>query len=190
MLVERFGFPWQQHTPGHLPHFYSVFTADETIPLGTWQATPFEVAAMLEKGFRGSPLTPDQLILTWNGKPLAPLVVAPSPGLSQALCKALRGAVAVTAPQAGLHDPAWILAAKTGTTDGGRDAWFAGFLLASQHSHQAPIRPRITFVVWAGYDDNRPAGLYGGRVHGPILRRFLSEKRVQAALRALLQDKS
>ena len=59
----------------------------------------------------------------------------------------------------------------------------------AQHSHQVPIRPRITFVVWAGYDDNRPAGLYGGRVHRPILRRFLSEKRVQAVLRALLQEK-
>jgi hypothetical protein len=101
MLVERFGFPWQHVAPRHLTHFYSVFTADETVPLGTWQATPFEVTAMLEKGFRGSPLTPDQLILTWNGKPLASGVILPSPGLSQTLCKALRGAVAVTAPQAG-----------------------------------------------------------------------------------------
>lgn len=144
---------------------------------------------MLEQGFRGSSLTPDQLILTWNGRPLAPAAAASSPGLSQALFRALRGAVAVTAPQAVLHDPVWILAAKTGTTDGGRDAWFAGFLLTAQQSRRAPIRPRITLVVWAGYDDNRPAGLYGGQMHGPILRRFLSEKRVQAALRALLRDK-
>jgi len=124
---------------------------------------------MLEQGFRGSHLTPDQLILTWNGRPLAPAAAASSPGLSQALFKALRGAVAVTAPQAVLPGPAWILTAKTGTTDGGRDAWFAGFLLTAQQRHQAPLRPRITLVVWAGYDDNRPAELYGGRVHGPIL---------------------
>src|SRR5262245_55154228 len=117
MLVERFGLPWQHATQRSLTHFYSVFTADETVPMGTWQATPFEVAAMLEKGFRGSFLTPDQLLLTWNGKPLASGVITPSPGLSQALCKALRGAVAVTAPQAVLHEPAWLLAAKTGTTD-------------------------------------------------------------------------
>jgi penicillin-binding protein 1A len=190
LLVERFGLPWQHGAQRRLRHFSRVFTADETVPLGTWQATPFEVAAMLEKGFRGSSLTPDQLILTWNGRPLPPAAAASSPGLSRVLFKALRGAVAVTAPQAVLLDPAWLLAAKTGTTDGGRDAWFAGFLLTAQQSRQAPLRPRITFVVWAGYDDNRPAGLYGGRVHGPILRRFLSEKRVQAALRALLQDKS
>jgi penicillin-binding protein 1A len=189
LLVKRFGLPLQHVARRSLRRFYRVFTADETVPLGTWQVTPFEVAAMLEKGFRGSSLTPDHLILTWNGKPLTQAVAASSQGLSQALLKALRGAVAVTAPQAVLPDPAWILAAKTGTTDGGRDAWFAGFLLTAQQSHQTPIRPRITFVVWAGYDDNRPAGLYGGRVHGPILRRFLSEKRVQAALRALLQDK-
>jgi len=144
---------------------------------------------MLEKGFCGSPLTPDHLILTWNGKPLAPHVVAPGPGLSQVLFKALRGAVTVTALQAVLHDPAWILAAKTGTTDGGGAAWFAGFLLTAQPSPQATIHPRITFVVRAGYDDNRPAGLYGGRVHGPILRCFLLEKRMQTVLRALLQDK-
>jgi len=181
MLVERFGFPWQHVAPRHLTHFYSVFTADETVPLGTWQATPFEVAAMLEKGFRGSSLTPDQLILTWNSKPLASGVITPSPGLSQALFKALRGAVAVTAPQAVLHEPAWILAAKTGTTDGGRDAWFAGFLLTAQPSHQAPIRPRITFVVWAGYDDNRPAGVVWWARTWPYLAPFpLGEARASS----------
>ena len=189
MLVERFGFPWQHVTQHSLARFYKVFTADETVPLGTWQATPFEVAAMLEKGFRGAALTSDDLILAWNGKTIAPAAVAPAPGLSPILLKALRGAMAVTAPQAVLHDSAWIVAAKTGTTDEGRDAWLAGFLLTAQQMHQTTIRPRITFVVWAGYDDNRPAGLYGGRVHGPIFRRFLSEKHVQATLRALLQEK-
>jgi hypothetical protein len=93
--VERFGLPWQCRAQRSLSHFYSAFTADEPVPLGTWQATPFEVAAMLEKGFRGSSLTPDYLIVTWNGKPLALAAGAPRPGLSQALLKALRGAGAV-----------------------------------------------------------------------------------------------
>ncbi len=105
---------------------------------------------MLEKGFRGAALTPDHLVLTWNGKTIAPAAVAPAPGLSRTLLQVLRGAVAATAPQAVLHDPAWIVAAKTGTTDEGRDAWFAGFLLTAQHIHQTTIHPRITFVVWAG----------------------------------------
>jgi membrane peptidoglycan carboxypeptidase len=80
LLVERFGLPWQHGAQRSLRHFYRVFTADETVSLGTWQATPFEVAAMLEKGFRGSHLTPDQLILTWNGKPLAPGCSRVKPG--------------------------------------------------------------------------------------------------------------
>jgi hypothetical protein len=63
-----------------------------------------------------------------------------------------------------------------------------GTTLTAQQIHQTTIYPRITFVVWAGYDDNRPAGLYGGRMHGPIFHRFLSEKRVQATLQALLQE--
>src|SRR5215471_15869178 len=70
-----------------------------------------------------------------------------------------------------------------------RDTWFAGFLLTTYQIHQPTIRPRITFVMWAGYDDNRPTKLYGGHVHGPIFRRFLSAKHVQAVLRALLQEK-
>jgi hypothetical protein len=33
------------------------------------------------------------------------------------------------------------------------------------------------------------AGLYGGRMHGPVLRHVLSEKHVQTTLRALLHEK-
>lgn len=41
------------------------------------------------------------------------------------------------------------LAGKTGTSDGLRDSWFAGF----NNDYLA--------VVWVGYDDNRPTGLTG-----------------------------
>jgi penicillin-binding protein 1B len=103
------------------------------------------------------------------------------------LLKALQDAVAATAPQAVLHDPHWTLAAKTGTTDGGRDAWLVGFLLIVPQTRQVPIHPRITFVVWAGYDDNRPAGLYGGAIHGPVFSRFLQDTRIKMVFRSLLQ---
>jgi hypothetical protein len=49
--------------------------------------------------------------------------------------------------------------------------------------------PGITFVLWAGYDDNRPAGLYGGKVHGPIAQRFLSLAQAQTRLQELLKQK-
>jgi membrane peptidoglycan carboxypeptidase len=156
-----------------------VFTADETAPLGTWLATPFGVATMLDKGFRGSPLVPEHLILSWNGASTTPATPVSTPGLSQPLFRALHDAVAATAPQAALRDSPLLLAAKTGTTDGGRDAWFAGFLVPTQHARHDSIVPRITFVVWAGYDDNRAAGLYGGNIHGPIFRRFLQDTHVQ-----------
>lgn len=106
---------------------------------------------------------------------------------SRHLLRALQDAVAATAPQAVLHDPHWALAAKTGTSDGGRDAWLGGFLLTGPQTRQVPIHPRITFVVWAGDDDNRPAGLYGGTIHGPVFSRFLQDARVKTVFRSLLQ---
>jgi penicillin-binding protein 1B len=43
------------------------------------------------------------------------------------------------------------LAGKTGSTDGLRDSWFAGF------------SNDLVAVVWLGRDDNRPAGLSGSQ---------------------------
>lgn len=189
-LVERYRFPWQRfgsrHSTLELRHFYQTFVATEPVVLGTWEATPWEVAGMLEQGFRGVSLSLEPMILTWNGKkrPHPGGTTARHPGLLHSLFVALQGAVKATAPRAFVPGSAWLVAAKTGTTNGGRDAWFAGFLVPAQAAHQRQIRPRITFVVWAGYDDNRQAELSGGSVHGPIFGRFLRDARVQAALHA------
>jgi penicillin-binding protein 1A len=55
------------------------------------------------------------------------------------------------------------VAGKTGTTDGYRDAWFAGFT------------PDIVSVVWVGYDDNRSLGWghTGGRLSAPIWKHYM-----------------
>ncbi|MBN1336553.1 MAG: transglycosylase domain-containing protein [Deltaproteobacteria bacterium] len=50
---------------------------------------------------------------------------------------------------------------KSGTTDGERDAWFAGF------------SPRIVAVVWVGHDRARPVGLPGSVAALPIWARFM-----------------
>jgi len=186
-LVHRFAFPWYHVTDRSIHHFVHTFTADESVALDTWQASPFDVAGMLEQGFRGVSLSHDHLILSWNGEPVSQPNATAERRISQHLLSALQDAVAATAPQAVLHDPHWALAAKTGTTDGGCDAWLVGFLLTVPQTRQVPIHPRITFVVWAGYDDNRPAGLYGGAIHGPVFSRFLQDAHVKTVFRSLLQ---
>jgi len=52
-------------------------------------------------------------------------------------------------------------AGKTGTTNNGRDAWFAGYT------------PEIAAAVWVGFDDGKPLGLTGARAALPIFARFL-----------------
>jgi len=60
--------------------------------------------------------------------------------------------------RAGFTGPA---AGKTGTTNGMRDAWFAGFT------------PSLLAVVWVGFDDNTPLGLTGGASAAPIWAEYM-----------------
>jgi membrane carboxypeptidase/penicillin-binding protein len=53
------------------------------------------------------------------------------------------------------------VAGKTGTTNDGRDAWFAGYT------------PELAAAVWVGFDDGTPLGLTGARAALPIFARFL-----------------
>lgn len=61
-----------------------------------------------------------------------------------------------------------VVAGKTGTTNGARDAWFVGY------------DPGIVVVVWIGRDDNKPLlkGAGGGSTAAPIARRIM--ERVEA----------
>lgn len=63
--------------------------------------------------------------------------------------------------QAGNFDSGLNLAGKTGTTNDGRDAWFAGY------------SGNYVSVVWVGRDDNKPAGLTGSKHALPIWRAFM-----------------
>jgi penicillin-binding protein 1B len=53
------------------------------------------------------------------------------------------------------------VAGKTGTTDDGRDAWFAGFT------------PDLVVVVWVGFDEPRKTALTGASGALPIWTRFV-----------------
>lgn len=63
--------------------------------------------------------------------------------------------------QAGNFNPSLNLAGKTGTTNDGRDAWFAGY------------SGNYVSVVWVGRDDNKPVGLTGSSHALPIWRNFM-----------------
>ncbi len=126
--------------------------------LGANALSPLEVAQVYQTiadgGFR-TPLRAIREIVTADGRPLQryPLSVeqvaaaAPVYLLTRALQDAVREGTG-----AGLASylPAELaLAGKTGTTDGLRDSWFAGF-----------SGDRVA-VVWVGRDDNQPTGLTG-----------------------------
>jgi len=55
------------------------------------------------------------------------------------------------------------LAGKTGTTNDGRDAWFAGY------------SSRLLAVVWVGFDDGRAHGLTGAQAALPIWGEFMRQ---------------
>jgi penicillin-binding protein 1B len=65
-------------------------------------------------------------------------------------------------------------AAKTGTTNDGRDAWFAGFT------------PDLLAVVWVGFDDGAPLGLTGAEAALPIWTDFMQHASAASPAAAFL----
>ena len=126
--------------------------------LGAFELSPIEVAQLYQTfadgGFR-TPLRAIREIVTAEGKPLQryPLnveqVAAAAP--VYLLTAALQGVVREGTAQSLIN---WLpaetkVAGKTGTTDGLRDSWFAGYT------------GDYVAVVWVGRDDNKPSGLTG-----------------------------
>lgn len=125
--------------------------------LGAGELSPLEISQIYQSIASGgylAPLTTIREVLDRNGKPLQryPLKLrqVADPSVVYLVLSAMhevtqRGtATALTKMLPGLD-----LAGKTGTTDGLRDSWFAGF--SGQH----------LIVTWVGRDDNKPTGLSG-----------------------------
>lgn len=145
-----------------IPHYPSLL-------LGSLELSPFEVAVMYQTlatgGFR-TPLRAITEVLDHEGRPVARYPVSvrqviesgPAWLLQYAMEKVLAEG---TARSARLPDTLRA-AGKTGTTDGNRDAWFAGFT----GSHLA--------VVWVGRDDNQPAGVSGATSALPLWQSLMT----------------
>lgn len=140
--------------------------------LGSAELPPIQVAQMYQTiaagGFR-VPLRAIREVLTVEGRPLKRYAidvqqVASSQSvhlLTRALQLAVEEGTAKsmrsTLPES-LH-----IAGKTGTTDGLRDSWFAGF------------SGNYVAVVWVGNDKNEPTGLTGATGAMPIWAKMMAQ---------------
>jgi penicillin-binding protein 1B len=142
-----------------------------SLALGAFEATPWEVAqvyaVLANHGLRASPFSVKEVV-TADGRILEKHHIAVEATLQPAtaflVTDFLEGVfergTARSARRSGFHGTA---AGKTGTTDGGRDAWFAGYTAD------------LLVVVWVGYDDNRALGLTGAQAALPIWVDFMKE---------------
>ena len=134
--------------------------------LGSIDLSPFQVAQVYQtlanEGLR-SPLRAIHEVTGPEGRPLARYGLSVEPVADPAAVYVLRAALEAVLEEGTGRTmrerlPAALRAAgKTGTTNGGRDSWFAGFAGG------------YVAVVWVGFDDNRAAGLSGS---GQALRVF------------------
>jgi penicillin-binding protein 1B len=162
-MAQRLGFA------GPLPAYPSVV-------LGAAEVTPFEVAqafaVIANQGLRAAVRAANKVVdrqgLMVERRPLEVERIA-SPEAAYLLTHVLEGVLdrgtGQGAREHGFTRPA---AGKTGTTNDGRDAWFAGFT------------PDLLAVVWVGFDDGAPLGLTGAEAALPIWTAFM--QRATAAL--------
>jgi penicillin-binding protein 1B len=139
------------------------------LALGAFEASPLEVAqvyaVLANHGLRASPFSIKE-VMTADGRVLEKHHIGVEESLQPAtaflvtdfLAGVFERGTARSARRAGFH---WTAAGKTGTTDEGRDAWFAGYT------------PELLVVVWVGYDDSRPLGLTGAQAALPIWVDFM-----------------
>ena len=139
------------------------------LALGAFEVSPLELAGVYST-FATLGMRPEihglRAALDRRGRPVEGLAVAPpeavlSDAAAYVVTSILQGVLVrgtgAGARRQGLSGP---LAGKTGTTNGRRDNWFAGY------------SPRRTTVVWVGYDDNAKTRMSGARAALPLWTRF------------------
>ena len=139
------------------------------LALGAFEVTPLELSsvyATLATGGQRPEIHGLSTVFDREGRRIDGLALAQpeqviSPETSYLVTALLMGVLdhgtAAGARTQGLRGP---LAGKTGTTNGRRDNWFAGY------------SPERSTVVWVGYDDNAQTRMSGSRAAVPIWTRF------------------
>ncbi|HSL84611.1 MAG TPA: penicillin-binding transpeptidase domain-containing protein, partial [Thermoanaerobaculia bacterium] len=145
-----------------------------SLALGAFEVTPLELSAVYATLARGGVRPPLHGLLEVydrEGRRLEGLALpeperAVSRETAYLVTSLLQGVLdrgtGAGARSQGLRGP---LAGKTGTTNGRRDNWFAGY------------SPERTTVVWVGYDDNARTRMSGARAALPIWTKFTLEVR-------------
>ena len=140
-----------------------------SLALGAFEVTLLELTgayAVLATEGRRAPPRAVQVVLDRSGRIVRePMRTAPrvvTPAEAYLVTSALRGVVEEGTGrgvrEAGYRGP---VAAKSGTTNGSRDAWFVGYT------------PEVAVGVWVGFDDGARVGLPGSRAALPIFADFL-----------------
>lgn len=147
----------------------SPLTPVYSIALGSNEVTPLELTAaygvMAAEGYRAEPSV-TLGVLDGEGNVLERYVPRGEQVFDAAetylVTSALRGAVERgTGRRLRSFGFRGVVAAKSGTTNDFRDAWFVGYT------------PRLAIGVWVGFDNGRSIGLSGSQAALPIFARFL-----------------
>lgn len=144
-----------------------------SLPLGVGEYAAIDLAAVYQTiaagGFR-TPLRTIRDIVDANGDPLRRYPLAYERTVDRATMHLLHYALlgvmeeGTGASLAPLLPVDLMTAAKSGTSDDGRDSWFAGF------------SGDLLTVTWVGFDDNRASSLTGTRGAGQIWARFMAQE--------------
>jgi penicillin-binding protein 1A len=143
----------------------------DSLALGAYEVTPLELANCYATFASGGLFQEPQLVSAIRQRSDPTLALPPAPAPRRVMTPAeaylvtsLLEAVVETGTAElaqRLHRP---IAAKTGTTNDSKDAWFAGY------------SPELSVAVWVGFDDAVPLGgpeESGARTAGPAFVEFM-----------------
>lgn len=166
---------------GHVIDIFQQLGVQQEIPpypsilLGTINLTPLEVTEMYQTlasgGFAMSPRS-ISAVTTANGGVITSYAVEGIQKLDVESVELIRFGMEQVAKRGTAKQLSWTfpderIAAKTGTTNDQRDAWFVGF----DNRHLG--------VIWAGRDDNGSTNLYGATGALPIWKNIWKDAGVE-----------